>query len=127
MLQTKPKPGSVAEACKRAANSFRAHRLWESLDCVPVSLLATAAKRSSEYWPLARWFQVYSSILSLPLYLEYFMSSQLDQVELSNMRASDKNERVFFTHALLLLPCSPSDGMAGIIFHSTGKFAVHSR
>ena len=43
------KPGSIAGACKPsrwAANSFKAQRLWESLDCVPDSLQVTAAERS---------------------------------------------------------------------------------
>ena len=52
----KPKLGSVAGACKPsrlAANSFKAYRLWESLNCVPNCLLATAAKQSSRV--LATW------------------------------------------------------------------------
>ena len=50
VLLTKTKKlGSVAGACKPsrcAANSFKAYRLWESLDFVLDSLLATAAKWS---------------------------------------------------------------------------------
>ena len=39
-----PSLGRVSQADGGGANSFKAFRLWESLDCVPDSLLATAAK-----------------------------------------------------------------------------------
>ena len=42
---------------KWAAHSFKQYWLWESLNCVADSWLATAPKRPPEYWPL-EWAQL---------------------------------------------------------------------
>ena len=49
ILTKKFKPGFVAGACKPfrwVANSFKVYTLWESLDCIPDSLLVTTEKWS---------------------------------------------------------------------------------